>query len=80
MAEVFYMDYETRFGGKEHYNDIINQFKNVRTYLYNEEKGLYYHAFDMSKEAFWADKETGKSANFWLRAMGWYLIALIDQM
>lgn len=80
MGQVFYMMYETRFGGKEHYNDIVSQFKNVRKYIFDDEKGLYYHAFDASKEQPWADKETGLSANFWLRAMGWYLLALIDTM
>lgn len=28
-ANVFYMAYETKFGGKEHYNDVISQFKAV---------------------------------------------------
>ena len=80
MAQVFYMDYETRFGGKEHYNDIISQFKNVRQYMYNEEKGLYYHAYDATKSEFWADRQTGVSPNFWLRAIGWYMLGLIDAM
>ena len=26
----------------------------------------------------WADKKTGRSPCFWLRAMGWYLMALVD--
>lgn len=80
MSQVFYMTYETKFGGKEHYNDIITQFQNVRKYLFDTEKTLYYHGYDESKEAKWANKETGTSANFWLRAMGWYMIALIDTM
>jgi unsaturated rhamnogalacturonyl hydrolase len=80
MGQVFYINYETQYGGKEHYNDIVNQFKNVRKYIYNNEKGLYYHACDMAKQQPWADKETGLSPNFWLRAMGWYLMALIDTM
>lgn len=80
MAQPFYMTYETKFERKEHYNDIIDQFKNVRKYLYNEEKELYNHAYDETKELFWADRETGKSPNFWLRSMGWYLMALIDVM
>ncbi len=80
MGQVFYMRYETEFGGKEHYTDILNQFRNVRKYLYNEDKGLYYHACDMSKKQNWADKETGLSSNFWLRACGWYLMALVDVM
>jgi len=80
MGQVFYMQYETKFGGKEHYNDIISQFKNVRKYIFNEEKGLYYHAYDALKEQPWANKETGVSPNHWLRAIGWYLLAIIDAM
>lgn len=80
MAQPFYMMYETRFNNKENYNDIINQFKNVRKYIYNKEKGLYYHAYDEAKVQMWADKETGLSPNFWIRSMGWYLMAIIDTM
>lgn len=80
MAQPFYMEYETKYDNKEHYGDIVNQFKNVRKYIYNDEKSLYYHAYDEAKIQIWADKETGKSPNFWLRAMGWYLMALIDTM
>lgn len=27
---------------------------------------------------YWADPVTGCSANFWLRAMGWFLVAMVD--
>ena len=80
MAQPFYMAYETKYNKKEKYNDIISQFENVQKYLYDEEKGLCYHAYDAAKEQFWADKETGCSPNFWLRSMGWYLMALVDVM
>lgn len=80
MAQPFYMAYETQFNKKENYNDIINQFKSVRKFLYNEDKNLYYHGFDEARIQPWADKETGLSPNFWLRAMGWYLMAFIDTM
>lgn len=78
MAQPFYMEYETRFEGKEKYNDIVSQFENVQKYLYCPEKGLCFHACDMAREQFWADPETGCSPNFWLRSMGWYLMALVD--
>lgn len=78
MAQPFYMEYETRFHNQEYYSDIIKQFKNVRKLLFNEEKQLYYHAYDESRTRKWADKVTGCSPNFWLRSMGWYLMALID--
>lgn len=42
--------------------------------------GLYYHAYDDSRQMFWCDKVTGLSDNFWLRALGWYAMALIDTM
>lgn len=78
MAQPFYMEYETKYDNKEKYNDIVNQFKNVRKYLFNEEKQLYYHAYDETRTRIWADRETGCSPNFWLRSLGWYLMSLID--
>jgi unsaturated rhamnogalacturonyl hydrolase len=80
MAQPFYMAYETKFNDKKSYNDIINQFENVRKFLYNMDKGLYYHAFDEARVQPWADKVTGLSPNFWLRSMGWYLMALVDTL
>jgi unsaturated rhamnogalacturonyl hydrolase len=40
--------------------------------------GLLYHAWDDSREAGWADKETGLSPEFWGRAIGWYAAAVMD--
>ncbi len=78
MAQPFYMEYETKYNKKENYNDMLNQFRNVRKYMYNPEKKLSYHGYDEAKIQPWADKATGLSPNFWLRSMGWYLMALID--
>lgn len=78
MAQPFYMAYETRFHKLADVADITRQFANVRKYLFNEEKQLYYHACDTARVQPWADRETGCSRNFWLRSMGWYLMSLID--
>lgn len=78
MGQPFYMEYETRFNNKLNYEDIYRQFSNVVTYMKDEKTGLYYHAFDSSKTMFWCDKETGLSRHFWLRALGWYSMALLD--
>lgn len=78
MAQPFRAAYDTRFGGLKDAADIASQFRNVRKYLWDPEKGLYYHACDLKKQQFWANPETGCSANFWLRSMGWYLMALVD--
>ena len=44
----------------------------------NENTGLYYHGYDESRRMYWADQKTGCSPNFWLRATGWYMAALVD--
>jgi len=80
MAQPFYMEYTTKYENKEHYNDIISQFENVQKYLFDEKKGICYHAYDEAKTQFWADPVTGCSKNFWLRSMGWYMMALVDTM
>lgn len=78
MAQPFYMAFEKRFDKYTNVQDITAQFRNVRRFLYNEEKGLSYHAFDEAKIQPWCNKENGLSPNFWLRSMGWYVMALID--
>lgn len=78
MCQPFYMEYERRFNDSKNVSDIFNQFKNVIKNMRDEKTGLYYHAFDESREMFWCDKTTGLSQNFWLRAIGWYSMALID--
>ena len=80
MGQPFYMEYETRFHNKQNYGDIFRQFANVVKYMRDPETGLYYHAYDASKTAFWCDKETGRSSHFWLRALGWYAMALLDTL
>jgi unsaturated rhamnogalacturonyl hydrolase len=80
MAQPFYMEYEKRFNNKKNYKDIYNQFFNVEKNMKDPETGLYYHAYDAEKQMFWADKETGLSKNFWLRALGWFAMALLDTL
>lgn len=79
MGQVFSTLFKKYFGNKD-YSDVVNQFKNVRKLMFDENKKLYYHGCDCSKTAFWADKETGRSKSFWLRAIGWFCISLIDNI
>lgn len=80
MCQPFYMEYETRFNNKKNYDDILNQFSQVVKNMRDPKTGLYYHAYDSSREMFWCDKVTGLSQNFWLRALGWYSMALLDTL
>ncbi len=78
MGQPFYMEYDTRYGNKAHYSDIKKQFENVYRIMRNPLNGLYYHAYDESRQMYWCDKVTGLSQNVWLRAIGWYAMALLD--
>lgn len=77
MAQVFYVRFQKEFGGGDH-SDTVSQFRNVRKYMFDEGRKLYYHGMDCSKTVFWADRETGRSKNFWLRAIGWFCVSLAD--
>ena len=78
MAQPFYMQYELAYNEGKNCQDSYNQFLSVYQLMRDPRNGLYYHAYDDSKTAFWCDKVTGLSANFWLRALGWYAMALVD--
>ena len=77
MAQVFSAMYAKEFGGGD-YSDLLMQIKNVRKYMFDEKAGLFYHGLDCSRSIFWADKETGLSKNFWLRAIGWFTVSMVD--
>ncbi|MDO4327337.1 MAG: glycoside hydrolase family 88 protein [bacterium] len=78
MGQPFYMQYELEYNDGKNCMDSYQQFLNVYRLMRNDKNGLYYHAYDDSRESFWCDKVTGLSNNFWLRALGWYAMALID--
>ena len=80
MGQPFYLEYETRYNDRKNYSDIFGQFKFVIENMRNPINGLYFHAMDTSREAFWCDKVTGLSQHSWLRAIGWYTMALIDTL
>ena len=78
MAQPFYAPYEINYNECKNIEDIYGQFQSVYKLMRNPMNGLYYHAYDSSRQSFWCDKRTGLSGNAWLRALGWYAMALID--
>ncbi len=77
MAQPFQALYATHFGGGD-CSDTVRQIRTVRQRMRDEKTGLYYHGYDASRTAFWADPQTGCSQNFWLRSLGWFAVALAD--
>ena len=80
MGQPFYAEYINFFEENKDYQDVIKQFKLIDKHLKDENTHLLYHGWDEKRECFWADKETGRSANFWGRSVGWYSCALVDTL
>jgi unsaturated rhamnogalacturonyl hydrolase len=78
MAGPFYAQFARAFGDTTAFDDVARQLLLVARHTRDARTGLLYHGWDESRTQIWADKETGQSANFWGRAMGWYLMALVD--
>jgi unsaturated rhamnogalacturonyl hydrolase len=78
MGEPFYAEYSKIFNHEKDFDDIIHQFELIYEKTRDPKTGLLLHAWDESKEQKWADKETGRSPHVWGRAMGWYMMALVD--
>lgn len=80
MAGPLSVMYSAEFGDERLRERAIRQAFIMDDYMKNEETGLYYHGWDPSKQAEWADKTTGLSAESWGRAVGWYAVAILDML
>ncbi|QPH38245.1 glycoside hydrolase family 88/105 protein [Pedobacter endophyticus] len=78
MGEPFYAEYANLMKKDAAFDDIAKQFILMEKSARDAKTGLLYHGYDESKMEKWADKTTGRSPNFWARAMGWYIMALVD--
>ncbi len=84
MAQPFYAEYAVRYLSGEEYGraveEIVRQFTAAAEHTYDPMTRLYRHACDVSREMFWCDRNTGQSAHAWGRAMGWYVMALVETL
>ena len=78
MAGPISVIYAKRFGDTVLRERAIKQIFIMDDFMKDKNTGLYYHGWDESKEAQWADPETGLSAHIWGRALGWYTVAILD--
>ncbi|HEV7684122.1 MAG TPA: glycoside hydrolase family 88 protein [Pyrinomonadaceae bacterium] len=78
MGEPFYTEYADTFHEAAAFDDIARQFILMETHSRDSKTGLLYHAWDESRAQRWSNPTTGRSPQFWGRAMGWYAMALVD--
>lgn len=69
-------------GAEEDWRTITRQFDITWHKLWDAKEQLLWHAFSADpkgeKARLWADPKTGRSAEYWGRACGWYFLALVD--
>ncbi|QGK73364.1 glycoside hydrolase family 105 protein [Flavobacterium sp. SLB02] len=80
MAEPFYTQYTVRYEKGKALDDIAKQFELAQNHLVDQKTGLVYQAWDESKEIAWANPESGTSPTIWGRAIGWYMMALVETL
>ena len=80
MGSPFLAQYAAEFDDPELFDDVANQVYLIDKYTWDDEKGLYFHGWDESREQRWSDPKTGRSPHAWGRAMGWFAMALVDML
>lgn len=78
MGSPFYLDYLLAFEDGEGLGDVTKQFILCERHTKDAKTGLLFHAWDEKRVQPWCDPETGLSANFWGRSLGWFVMALVD--
>lgn len=78
MGDVFSTHYAALFNKPEFFDEAIHQIKLIDQHTTDVKTGLMYHGWDESKNKVWADQATGTSPEFWGRAIGWYMTALVE--
>jgi unsaturated rhamnogalacturonyl hydrolase len=80
MGQPFYAQYAKTFREPAAFDDIARQFLLVTRHTRDPRTGLMYHAWDAAHAQPWADSLTGLSKNFWGRAMGWYMVGVVETL
>jgi unsaturated rhamnogalacturonyl hydrolase len=78
MASPFLAEYAATFHEPAIFADVAKQIVLAEEHMRDASTGLLYHGWDEQKKERWADPKTGRSPQFWGRAMGWYAMAVVD--
>jgi unsaturated rhamnogalacturonyl hydrolase len=78
MSSPFMARYASAFNEPGWLDEVVRQITVIESHTRDPESGLLYHAYDHSRGMKWSDDITGCSPHFWGRAMGWYMMAMVD--
>ena len=80
MASPFWAEFIRDFEYTKVYDEVIRQFTGAYKNTLDVKSGLLKHAWDESKTQVWSNPITGQSEHTWSRALGWYMMALVDTL
>jgi unsaturated rhamnogalacturonyl hydrolase len=78
MAEPFSVEFARTFDEPQYFDEAVLQITLIHNHTHDPKTGLLYHGWDETKTQIWAHLERGTSPEFWGRAIGWYIMALVD--
>ena len=78
MAGPIAAEYALTFNHPEFLDTAIEQALLMSEHMTDKKTGLLYHGWDDNCKAWWVNKETSLSTEFWGRAMGWFVVAILD--
>lgn len=78
MQGPFNILYAVRNNDQASVDDVVGQLVKTSRILRDEKTGLLFHAWDESRGQRWSSIDTGLSPHIWGRAVGWFIMAVID--
>lgn len=61
-------------------DEAAKQIVTIAKHTRDPKTGLFYHGWDESRTERWANKQTGTSPHFWGRAVGWYVMGIVETL
>lgn len=81
MGQMFLTRYGTVVGDAAYcFDEAAQQIIAIERRLRKGTSGLLYHGWDESRNASWADRETGLSCDVWSEGLGWYALILVEAL
>mmetsp|Transcript_23006 Transcript_23006/g.66394 ORF Transcript_23006/g.66394 Transcript_23006/m.66394 type:complete len:426 (+) Transcript_23006:332-1609(+) len=80
MSPPFMAQYAQAFGEEKWYDEAVFQITHIYDNTRDVDTGLLYHAWQETREEEWSDPTTGRSPSFWGRAVGWFLMGVVDTL
>lgn len=78
MGQMFLARYGSVIGDSAYaFEEVTKQMKLILKHCLKP-NGLLLHGWDESKEASWANKETGLASEVWSEGLGWYAVLMAD--